>query len=83
MLLFVSAHWEEPALSSRFTMVTLMVAVFHAGGAFATRRTEALSITLHGIGTALGAGRLNGGGHEGVTPTADPELGLSMTLTTA
>jgi len=57
VLLFVSAHWDELAPSTRFTMVVLMVAVFHTGGAFAASRMEALAIALHGIGTAtLGAG---------------------------
>jgi uncharacterized membrane protein len=57
LLLFVSAHWEELAPSTRFTMVVLMVAIFHACGAFAASRMEALAIALHGIGTAsLGAG---------------------------
>jgi len=34
-----------------------MVAIFHAGGAYASQKMEALAIALHGIGTAaLGAG---------------------------
>jgi uncharacterized membrane protein len=57
VLLFVSAHWDEIAPSTRFAMVVLMVAIFHAGGAFAASRMEALAIALRGIGTAaLGAG---------------------------
>jgi uncharacterized membrane protein len=57
VLLFVSAHWEEIAPSTRFTMVVSMVAIFHAAGAYAAPRMEALAIALHGIGTAtLGAG---------------------------
>jgi uncharacterized membrane protein len=57
VLLFVSAHWEEIAPSTRFTMVVLMVAIFHAAGAFADSRMEALATALFGIGTAaLGAG---------------------------
>lgn len=57
VLLFVSAHWDEIAPSTRFAMVVAMVAIFHAGGAYAARKTEALAIALHGIGTAaLGAG---------------------------
>jgi len=57
VLLFVSAHWDEIAPSTRFAMVVPMVAIFNAGGAYAASRMEALSIALHGIGTAsLGAG---------------------------
>lgn len=57
VLLFVSAHWEEIAPSSRFSLVVLMVAVFHACGAYAGQKMEALATALHGIGTAaLGAG---------------------------
>ncbi len=62
VLLFVAAHWETLAPAQRFTLVVLMVAVFHVAGAFAAVRTEALAITLHGIGTAsLGAGIFLGG----------------------
>jgi hypothetical protein len=64
VLLFVSAHWDELAPSTRFAMVVGMVAIFHAGGAYAGPRRaggvghmEALATALHGIGTAtLGAG---------------------------
>lgn len=57
VLLFVSAHWDQIAPSTRFTMVVLMVALFHAGGAYAGSKMEALAIALHGVGTAsLGAG---------------------------
>jgi uncharacterized membrane protein len=57
VLLFVSAHWDDIAPSTRFAMVVLMVAIFHAGGAYAAQRMEALAMALHGIGTAaLGAG---------------------------
>jgi uncharacterized membrane protein len=58
VLLFVSAHWQDLAPSARFAMVVAMVAVFHLGGAFASRsQMEALAIALHGAGTAsLGAG---------------------------
>jgi uncharacterized membrane protein len=57
VLLFVSAHWDEIAPSTRFTMVVLMVAVLHAGGAYASQKMDALAIALHGVGTAaLGAG---------------------------
>lgn len=57
VFLFVSAHWDEIAPSTRFTMVVFMVAVFHAGGAYSAPKMEALAMALHGIGTAaLGAG---------------------------
>jgi len=57
VLLFVSAHWDEIAPSIRFAMVVGMVAIFHAGGAYAGQKMNALAIALHGIGTAaLGAG---------------------------
>lgn len=57
VLLFVSAHWDEMSPGARFTLVLLMVASFHAGGAWASRSMEPLAIALHGIGTAaLGAG---------------------------
>jgi uncharacterized membrane protein len=57
VLLFVSAHWEEIAPSSRFALAIFMVAILHAAGAFAGTRMEAMATALHGIGTAsLGAG---------------------------
>ena len=57
VLLFVSAHWEELAPSSRFTLVLLMVALLHGGGALASGRYQSLAISLHAVGTvALGAG---------------------------
>lgn len=57
ILLFVSAHWDQLSPAERMTVVVLMIAVFHAGGALAAGRFEGLSISLHAIGTiALGAG---------------------------
>jgi uncharacterized membrane protein len=57
VLLFVSAHWDELDAGARMTLVLLMVAVFHAGGAAVAARFQSLSITLHTVGTvALGAG---------------------------
>jgi len=57
VLLFVSAHWDELSPTGRFSLVLVLVAIFHvAGGVFADR-FPALSIALHGVGTAaLGAG---------------------------
>jgi len=57
VLLFVSAHWDELGPSTRFALVVLMVAVFHAAGAWTASRMEPLAMALHGIGTVvLGAG---------------------------
>lgn len=57
VLLFVSAHWDQLSPGERMSVVVLMIAVFHAGGALAAGRFEGLSISLHTIGTvALGAG---------------------------
>jgi uncharacterized membrane protein len=57
VLLFVSAHWDELSPAQRVSLVVLMVAVFHAGGAWAAQSFEGLSIALHTVGTfALGAG---------------------------
>jgi uncharacterized membrane protein len=55
--LFVAAHWEEMSPAMRFSVVLLMVFIFHAAGAAAAEKFPALATTLHGIGTAvLGAG---------------------------
>jgi uncharacterized membrane protein len=57
VLLFVAAHWDALAPSSRFALVLAAVAVFHLAGAFAADRSRALSATLHACGTvALGGG---------------------------
>jgi uncharacterized membrane protein len=57
VLLFVSAHWDELSPGQRMALVLSMVAVFHAGGAYAAGRFELLSMALHTIGTiTLGAG---------------------------
>lgn len=56
-MLFVSAHWDQLTPAQRMTLVLLMVASFHAGGAAVAARFEALSIAMHTVGTiALGAG---------------------------
>ena len=56
-LLFVSAHWDELGPGQRMSVVLLMVACFHAGGAASTRRFAALSIAMHAVGTiAFGGG---------------------------
>src|SRR5271166_3271999 len=57
VLLFVSAHWDELSATQRMTLVVLMVAIFHVGGASVASRFEGLSVALHTLGTvALGAG---------------------------
>lgn len=57
VLLFVSAHWDELSPGQRFSLVLLMVAVFHVAGAVFADRFSVLSTALHGIGTAsLGTG---------------------------
>ena len=54
--LFVSAHWDELGPGWRYTVVLLLVAVFHVGGAIARPRYHALSTVLHAVGTvATGA----------------------------
>jgi Predicted membrane protein (DUF2157) len=55
--LFVAAHWSELSPSIRFSLVLLLVGLFHVGGALLANRFPALSTTLHALGTAaLGAG---------------------------
>jgi uncharacterized membrane protein len=57
VLLFVAAHWDELSPSGRFSLVLLLVAVFHVAGALAASRFPVLATALHGIGTiAAGAG---------------------------
>jgi uncharacterized membrane protein len=51
--LFVAAHWSELSPGARFSLVVLMVAIFHVGGALSAGRFGALSTTLHGLGTAV------------------------------
>ena len=56
-LLFVAAHWENLSPAERFSLVLLMVGVFHLGGAFLHQRAAALARVLHAVGTVtLGAG---------------------------
>ncbi len=57
VLLFVSAHWDDLSPSGRFSLVLILVAIFHIAGAVFSERFAALSMALHGVGTAtLGAG---------------------------
>lgn len=56
VLLFVSAHWDALSAAARMSVVLAMLVSFHIAGAFAYARFPALSIALHGTGTAaLGA----------------------------
>src|SRR5260370_37255827 len=55
--LFVSAHWDDLSPSARFSLVLALVGVFHVAGAVFSEKFPALSVALHGVGTAaLGAG---------------------------
>lgn len=57
VLLFVAAHWDDLSPASRFALVMGLVGALHVAGAFASRNSPALSMTLHAVGTAaLGAG---------------------------
>jgi hypothetical protein len=57
ILLFVAANWDAMSPATRFSLVLLLVAAFHIGGAFSADRFTAMSTALHVIGTAtLGAG---------------------------
>lgn len=57
ILLFVAANWDGYSPAERFTLVVLMVAVFHVGGALSADRFRAMADSLHTVGTvALGAG---------------------------
>jgi uncharacterized membrane protein len=57
VLLFVAAYWDDLSPTGRFALVLAMIAVAHAGGAFAAKSSAGLSATLHAVGTgALGAG---------------------------
>jgi uncharacterized membrane protein len=49
--LFVSAHWDELGPGWRYTVVMLMVALFHIGGAIARAKYHGLSTALHAVGT--------------------------------
>jgi len=57
VLLFVSAHWDTLSPSQRFSLVLLLVGIFHVSGAVVSERFPALATALHGVGTiTLGAG---------------------------
>src|SRR5260370_40395922 len=52
VLLFVSAHWADLSPSARFSLVLALVGVFHVAGAVFSEKFPALSVALHGVGTA-------------------------------
>jgi len=57
VLLFVSSHWDELSPLVRFSIVILLVTVFHILGALLSERFPAFALAMHGLGTAvLGAG---------------------------
>lgn len=57
VLLFVSAHWDTLSPQARFTLVLVLVSIFHVSGALAADRFPAMATALHAVGTvALGAG---------------------------
>ena len=49
--LFVSAHWYQLGPGVRYTIVFLMVAVFHLTGGFVREKYPPVSIALHAVGT--------------------------------
>ncbi len=57
ILLFVAAHWEQISPFARFSLVLLLVAVFHIAGTLRPESDRLLSLAMHTLGTiALGAG---------------------------
>jgi len=57
VLLFIAANWDALAPSQRFSLVLVLVAIFHLGGAATAEQFPAMSAALHAIGTAaLGGG---------------------------
>jgi hypothetical protein len=52
VVLFVSAHWDQLSPAARFSLVCVMVAVFHIAGGFARPKFLGLSTALHAVGTA-------------------------------
>lgn len=57
VLLFVAAHWDRLSPSQRFTLVLLLVGIFHIAGAVIAEKWRTMATTMHALGTvALGAG---------------------------
>ncbi len=51
VILFVSAHWDQLGRGMRYLLVMAMVSIFHLAGAVCRERFNALSTTLHAVGT--------------------------------
>lgn len=57
ILLFVAANWDALSPAQRFALVLVLVASFHAMGAFTSERFPAMSEAMHAVGTVvLGSG---------------------------
>lgn len=57
VLLFVAAHWDSLSPTARFSLVLVLVAVFHIAAALTATRFAVLATTLHAVGSvSLGAG---------------------------
>ena len=57
ILLFVAAHWDDLSPASRFTLVLVVVGVFHLAASLLGQSVNALGVALHCAGTAaLGGG---------------------------
>ncbi len=57
ILLFIAAHWAELSPGQRFTLVVIMVAVFHVIASLLSEKNPAIGAALHMAGTVcLGAG---------------------------
>lgn len=57
ILLFIAAHWAELSPGQRFTLVVIMVAVFHVIASLLSEKNAAIGAALHMAGTVcLGAG---------------------------
>ncbi len=51
ILLFVAANWDKLSPGTRFSLVVLLVVVFHVAGAVSSRDSAAFQSALHAIGT--------------------------------
>src|SRR5258707_14004769 len=47
VLLFVSAHWDDLSPIGRFSLVLLLVAMFHVAGAFTSERFPMFASAMH------------------------------------
>ena len=53
VLLFVSSHWDDLSPAGRFSLVVLLVAMFHIAGVFVTERFPMFTSAMHGLGTSV------------------------------